>query len=136
MTVPITFVGSVIRSPSTGTVSDTTGASASDGSKTFKTADEIVRIRTGGEFQTVQEYGQWARTHNGSFAPLRKVDIPGTRNSQYDPLDLSNVPEFRWETVTVIDDLKKSIDKLAVFGLAVILLFYLSFVSFTRYDVR
>ena len=103
---------------------------------TFMTADEIVRTRTGGQFQTLQEYGAWANEHNGDFSPLWKVDIPGTNLWQYKPLDLSNVPQFHWAPSSVMGDLKQSIFKLAILALGCIILFYLSFVSFARYDVR
>ena len=104
--------------------------------ETFMDPDEIIRTRTGGQFKTAGEYGEWARAHNGDFSPLWKVDIPGTNNRGYEPLDLSRVPEFVWEPVTVSGDVKKSLEKLGVLALAGIIVFYLSFVSFTRYDVR
>ncbi|MFC1528703.1 ABC transporter permease subunit [Candidatus Latescibacterota bacterium] len=37
---------------------------------TFMTADEIVRTRTGGRFQTNQEYRVWASANNGDFSPF------------------------------------------------------------------
>lgn len=104
--------------------------------ETFMTADEIVRTRSGGDFQTLQEYREWARLNNGDFSPLYKVDIPGSNRTQYEPLDLSNVPQFHWEPVSVVNDLKKVFVRLAVLITAGIVLFYFSFVSFTRYDVR
>ena len=104
--------------------------------ETFMTADEIVRTSTGGRFQTLLEYGKWAHTHNGDFSPLWKVPIPGTSLDDYEPLDLSNVPKYQWKPSTISDELKMSFGKLAALAFACILLFYLSFVSFTRYDVR
>jgi len=104
--------------------------------ETFMTADEIVRIRTGGEFNTVQEYGEWAKAHNWSFAPLRKVDIPGTNHSEYPYLDLSDVPVFQWQSENILAGLKQVFIKVAALIIVSIILFYLSFFSFLRYDVR
>ena len=104
--------------------------------ETFKTADEIFRTRTGGQFQTVQEYGEWQESHNGDFSPLFKVDIPGTNPGAYNPLDLSNIPRFQLESSTLVIDLKRCLGKLALLAIICIILFYLSFVSFARYDVR
>ncbi|MCE5251679.1 ABC transporter permease subunit [bacterium] len=104
--------------------------------KTFMTADEIVRIRTGGEFKTLREYGEWAQLHNGDFKPLRKVDIPGTDLWKYEPLDLSGVPQFRWESSTFAYDVNNSLIRLALLLLGDVILFYLAFISFIRYDVR
>jgi ABC-type transport system involved in multi-copper enzyme maturation permease subunit len=104
--------------------------------ETFMTADEIVRTRSGGRFQALSEYNEWARLHNGDFSPLWKVDIPGIVWDEVQPLDLSNVPKYQWEPSTITDELKMSFNKLAALALVCILLFYLSFISFTRYDVR
>ena len=99
-------------------------------------ADEIVRTRTGGQFKTLAEYGEWARANNGSFAPLWKVPIPGTSHSDYDNLELSDLPEFHYHPAGIAADLKNSLDKTGLMVGLGILLFFLSFVSFIRYDVR
>jgi ABC-type transport system involved in multi-copper enzyme maturation permease subunit len=103
----------------------------------FMTADEIVRIRTGGRFQTLREYTAWAEAqHTWSFAPLRKVDIPGTNPYQYASLDLSDVPQFHGKPPSLAGDVKRSLPGLAGLALGGLLLFFLSFVSFSRYDAR
>ena len=51
-------------------------------------------------------------------------------------IDISNVPKFRWQPDKLLDSIQKSIGKLGVMTLIAILLFYMSFVSFSRYDVR
>lgn len=104
--------------------------------ETFITADEIVRIRTGGEFQSLKEYSKWAKTHNGSFVPLRKVDIPGTRPDEYPYLDVSDVPRFQWKSKNVLSEIETAIFKISMLIIIIIVLFYLSFISFIRYDVR
>jgi hypothetical protein len=102
----------------------------------FMTADEIVKTRTGGRFQTLQEYGEWAKANNSDFTPLWKVEIPGTDNTAFNPLDLSDVPKFRWEPQSLESDVKRSLTDFAGLALGCIVLFYLAFVSFTRYDAR
>ena len=102
----------------------------------FLTADEIVRVRTGGQFQNLREYDAWAQTHNGSFVPLRKVEIPGTDPWNFKPLDLSGTPKFQMETPPLVNDVKRSLGNLAGLALGGVLLFFLSFVSFSRYDAR
>ncbi len=100
------------------------------------TADEIVRIRTGGRFNSLQEYDSWANEHNGDFSPLRKVDIPGTSPWSYSPLDQSDVPKFQFEPSTLAGDVKRSFGHIAGLAFGALLLFFLSFVSFSRYDAR
>jgi len=105
--------------------------------ETFMSADEIVRIRTGGEFNTLQEYNQWAKAHNWSLAPLRKVDITGTTFGEYPFLDLSDVPVFRGKSENLLAGLKQVfLKKVAGLIIVSVIFFYLSFLSFLRYDVR
>jgi len=107
--------------------------------ESFMTADEIVRIRTGGEFKTLQEYYQWCNVHGSTFAPLRKVEIPGTNYEEYPLLDMSDVPVFQWQSEkirTERTDMKQVIVKVAGLVIISIALFCLSFLSFLRYDVR
>ncbi|HUU28126.1 MAG TPA: ABC transporter permease subunit [archaeon] len=104
--------------------------------ETFMTGDEIIKTRTGGEFETMREFGKWSQAHNGDFSPLWRVDIPGTSPNEYQPLDLSQMPKFRWEQASIWGSLKNSLGKVAVMAGVLIVLFYLSFISFIRYDVR
>jgi ABC-type transport system involved in multi-copper enzyme maturation permease subunit len=104
--------------------------------ESFMTADEIVRIRTGGKFNTLQEYAEWGNEHGFTFAPLRKVEIPGTNYGEYPFLDLSDVPVFQWRSSNILTDLMQVFIKVAALILISTFLFYLSFMSFLRYDVR
>jgi ABC-type transport system involved in multi-copper enzyme maturation permease subunit len=100
--------------------------------ETFKTADEIVRIRTGGEFNTMRE---WA-TSGGGFAALRKVEIPESDPGSYPFLDVSDVPRFQWRPGSLMADVGSVITKISILVLAGVFLFGLSFASFIRCDVR
>ena len=101
--------------------------------ETFLTADEFVRIRTGGQFKTLGEY---RKTHPNTFVPLRKVEIPGTVFSEHPFLNLSDVPVFQWQGSDLLADLKQVFVKVAATVIVAIILFYLTLLSFLRYDVR
>jgi len=75
-------------------------------------------------------------TMRSLFAPLGKVDIPETDPNAYSYLDLSDVPMFQLQTGDILNDLKESLFKISASILISILLFYLSFISFIKYDVR
>ncbi|UCG59432.1 MAG: ABC transporter permease subunit [Phycisphaerales bacterium] len=100
--------------------------------ETFKTPDEIVRIRTGGEYKTLREY--WAS--GSGFAGLRKVEIPESDPGSYPFLDVSDVPRFQWQSADLMADVGSVITKIGILVLAGVSLFCLSFVSFIRCDVR
>ncbi len=78
----------------------------------FRTADEITRIKE------------------------KKGDFPGSNVEEYQYLNLSDVPVFQWRNPNVLTDVKDVVGKLAIMIIVSIVLFYLSFLSFTRYDVR
>jgi len=102
----------------------------------FMTEDEMTTIMSGGKFKTWASFMSWAQEHNGDLSPLFKVTLEVKSYFEYPPLDLSDVPQFKWEPVLIIAELKKTLFKISAMILCGIVLFYLSFVSFTRYDVR
>jgi ABC-type transport system involved in multi-copper enzyme maturation permease subunit len=104
--------------------------------ETFMDADEIVRIRTGGQFKTLKEYGEYNATHNVGFSLLRKVDIPGTSHNEYPFLELAEMPRIQLQSPDMLTDLREALSKLAALIIVSIVLFYLSFLSFIKYDVR
>jgi len=100
--------------------------------KTFMTADEIIITRTGGDFKTLADYN----TNGGTWKSMDKVDIPGTNPYEYDFLDTSNMPQFHTSAGIDAKAVISVLYRAAVLLIVSILLFFLSFVSFTRYDVR
>jgi len=102
----------------------------------FMTEDEMTTIMSGGVFKTWASFMSWAQEHNGDLSPLFKVKLNIKRYEEYPPLDLSDVPRFEREPMLLIVELKKTLLKFSAMILCGIVLFYLSFVSFTRYDVR
>ena len=65
-----------------------------------------------------------------------KGSLPGSNIEKYPYLDLSDVPRFQRRSSNVLTDVKDAVGKLATMVIVSIVLFYLSFLSFTRYDVR
>ena len=105
--------------------------------ETFMTANEIISTRTGGESKNLKELGEWAEAHGGSWGIIRKVEIPGTNYGKYSYLDLSDVPVFQRQSVNILAGLKQVfLKKVAGLIIVSIIFFYLSFLSFLRYDVR
>ena len=103
----------------------------------FRNADEIMAIVTEGRFQNRDEYRAWAQGRSDIFSVFKaQLPEPERRNEYYSPLDLSNVPKFQFKPNKIGEDLKNSILKISILIIASIILFYLAFISFTRYDVR
>jgi len=65
-----------------------------------------------------------------------KGSLPGSNIEKYPYLDLSDVPRFQRRSSNVLMDVKDAVGKLATMVIVSIVLFYLSFLSFLRYDVR
>ncbi len=65
-----------------------------------------------------------------------KENIPGRNIDKYPYLDLSDIPRFQRRSSNVLTDVKDAVGKSALMIIVSIVLFYLSFLSFLRYDVR
>jgi len=107
--------------------------------ETFLTADRLVERRTGGEFKTLQELDTWAAKQPSwmdLYKKLRKVSLPGVSPEDYEYLNVSDVPVFRWQKRHLLTGLQSSLIYIAILIFECFLLFYLSFVAFIRYDVR
>ena len=109
--------------------------------ESFLTGDETVRKRTGGEFQTLQELEAWnAKLDSNNwillFEKLSKVPIPGSVPEEYDYLDISDAPVFQWQEKQILSGIGSSIHQIGLIIIGSVLLFYLSFLGFIRYDVR
>jgi ABC-type transport system involved in multi-copper enzyme maturation permease subunit len=103
--------------------------------ETFMSYDEIVRVRSGGQFNSAAEYIQW-RKDGGDRSPLDKVPIPGSEITDYPPLELTDMPIFEFKSPSMLGGLRQSMGKIAgIIGVELVL-FFLTFVCFVRYDVR
>ena len=103
--------------------------------ETFMDVDEIVRVRSGGQFNSIAEFRQW-RKEGGDWSSLNKVPIPGTEITDYPPLELTDMPVFEWKNPSMLGGLRQSMGKIAGIIIVGVVLFFLTFVYFVRYDVR
>ncbi len=107
--------------------------------QSYLTADQIVERRTGGEFKTLKTLDEWSSkqpSFRDFFKKLGKVPIPGTSPENYGYLNVSDVPAFKWQRKYFLTGLQSSIIYISTLIVESILIFYLSFVGFIRYDVR
>jgi ABC-type transport system involved in multi-copper enzyme maturation permease subunit len=100
----------------------------------FVDTDELIRITTNDKMQNLEELEKWSEGRSDKNSIFTKDRPEWMAESPL--IDISNVPIFQWQPDTITDSIQKSIGKLGAMIVIAILLFYLSFVSFTRYDVR
>lgn len=106
---------------------------------TFKTKDELVALRTGGEFKTERDFAAWAAKQTDARArwlKLGKVKVPGDSPDGFAYLDLSGGPRFEAPAAALFAGLEPSILLVGLMLGESVLLFALGYVSFIRYDVR
>ncbi len=107
--------------------------------ETFLTEDQLIEKRTGGEFKSVQALEAWAAQQKDARAPwlkLSKNKIPGDEPSDFPFLDVSDMPGFQERTKSFFSGMENSILTIALLLIESILLFYIGYVAFIRYDVR
>ena len=107
--------------------------------ETFLTRDQLIEKRTGGEFKTVQAFDAWAAQQKDARAPWLKLSkniIPGDEPSDYPYLDISDMPAFQERSKSLFSGLDSTILNIALLLIESILLFYIGYIAFIRYDVR
>jgi ABC-type transport system involved in multi-copper enzyme maturation permease subunit len=107
--------------------------------ESFRTADENVAARTGGEFKTLQAYNAWAvqqKDVHERFLKLQKVKVPGESPDDYPYLDVGDMPGFPGSPISLLSGLESGIVDLGLLVIEIVFLFYLCFVASLRYDVR
>jgi ABC-type transport system involved in multi-copper enzyme maturation permease subunit len=107
--------------------------------ETFLTDDQLIEKRTGGEFKTVQAFDAWAgqqKDARASWLKLNKNKIQGDEPSDFPYLDVSDMPEFQERPKSLFSSLENSILNIGLLIVEGILLFYIGYVAFIRYDVR
>ncbi|HDY90392.1 MAG TPA: DUF3526 domain-containing protein [bacterium] len=102
---------------------------------TFMPEEEYISTMTDGKAKTFDGLMALVTSTGFDMSTLINVEIPGDPFNK-PPLDLSNVPQFHWLPLSIGGELRKISLKLTALILAGIVLFYLSFISFIRYDVR
>jgi len=107
--------------------------------ETFLTEDQLIEKRTGGEFKTVQAFDAWAAQQKDArtrWLKLSKNKIPGDEPSDFPYLDVSDMPGFQERSKSLFSGLESPILNIALLVIESILLFYIGYVAFIRYDVR
>ena len=100
--------------------------------KSFMTADEMVKTLTKGEIKSVTELNN---VKNG-WNLMNKGTLPDYDWNKWRNLDLSNFPQFSYRSTGFQEDINHSLIHIGVMSALALLLFYLSFRSFIKYDVR
>jgi len=106
---------------------------------TFRTEDELIERRTAGEFKTAREFEDWASKQTDArtrWLKLSTVDLPGDGPNDFPFLDVSDMPRFEVRPGSLFGGLGPSAFGLGLLLAAAVLLFYLGFIAFIRYDVR
>jgi hypothetical protein len=107
--------------------------------ETFKTEDELIEKRTGGEFKTAAEYEAWAsqqKDHRVRWSKLSAVKRHGDGPDDFPFLDISGMPRYRDQAGTLFSGLESSVLKTGLLAVATVFLFALGYVAFIRFDVR
>ncbi len=105
----------------------------------FKTEDELVRGRTGGEFKNEAEFNAWAAKQKDARAPWAKlstVHLPGDGPQDFPFLDISDMPRYQGQPAVLLAGLEPSVPKAGGLLVAAVFLFALGYVAFIRFDVR
>jgi len=107
--------------------------------ESFRTEDQLVELRTGGEFKTARELSQWASKQANPMVYWRKlseVKVQGDGPQDFPYLDISDMPRFPDQPLRLFAGLSSSILNIGVLLVEAVILFYLAFIGFIRFDVR
>jgi len=104
----------------------------------FMTADEVVRYMSSGKLQTFEELKKYVADNGGFWDPtLVKREVPDWYPGDHHPyLDLNDLPRYQWRKTGMDLVLQSTLLDITALLCAGVILFFLSFVSFSRYDVR
>jgi hypothetical protein len=103
------------------------------------TEDALIERRSGGEFKTAQSFWLWVKLQKDQFAAfqkLAKVKIPGDGPEDFPYLNVADMPRFPDQSRGLFSGLENSILKAGLLLVEIVLLFYLGYVAFLRFDVR
>jgi len=106
---------------------------------TFRTKDELVEKRTGGEFKSVREFEVWASKQTDArtrWTKLSEFKVPGDSPDDFPYLDVSDMPRFEGQAGTILSGLESSVLWVGFLLIEAVLLFYVGYIAFIRYDVR
>jgi len=107
--------------------------------ESFRTQDELIALRTGGEFKTEKEFDAWAAQQTdfrARWQKLQKVKVFGDTPEDFPFLNVSDIPRFQDRPESLSAGLETSLIYTGILIFEMIFLFSLGFVAFIRYDVR
>jgi len=107
--------------------------------ETFRTADELIDLRSGGRFKTLAEYDSWAaeqKDFRAQWEVLRKVKVRGDKPDDFSFLDLSDLPRLPPRPASLRLGIEGSVAGIGLLLVEAVFLFYLGYIAFLRYDVR
>jgi ABC-type transport system involved in multi-copper enzyme maturation permease subunit len=103
------------------------------------TGDQLVEKRSGGRFTTIREYDDWSgkeKDFQTRWQALQKVKVRYDNPGDFSYLDISDMPKFPDRADSLFSGLAGIIPRIGLLLVEIILLFYLGYVAFLRYDVR
>lgn len=98
----------------------------------FMTADELINYRSNGQCKTLSEFNT---KFNEDWKYLTK-STPNSNLFEWKPMDMSALPQFEYRSLNVLTDVSNSLIYIGILLGIGIIMFWLSFLSFIRYDVR
>jgi hypothetical protein len=104
----------------------------------FKTEDELIALRTGGEFKSETEFEAWASRQTdfrARWKKLNQVKVKGDSPEDFPSLDISDMPRFEARAAGLSEAGPAGLGILALL-IEAVFLFYAGYVAFIRYDVR
>jgi hypothetical protein len=96
------------------------------------TIDEMISFRTNGLCKSLAEF----ETKSKEGWKYDRVEVPNSNLWEWEPLDLSALPAFTYQPASVMTDVRHSLIYFGILMMLAIILFYLSFLSFLKYDVQ
>jgi len=105
----------------------------------FRTADELVALRTAGKFKTMAEYNAWSDKQTDfrqQWLVLQAGKVPGDKPDDYPYLKIDDMPRFPVRRIPAEELLAGSAFRLGLLLFECALLFLLAYTAFIRYDVR
>ena len=107
--------------------------------ESFRTGDQLIELRTGGEFKTEREYWDWHARQKDKWAAwqkMGKVKVKGDESGDFPYLDLADMPRFPAVPLRLFSGLRESVLEAGLLLVEIVFLFGLGYAAFLRFDVR
>ncbi len=107
--------------------------------ESFRTEDQLIELRTGGEFKTSKAFWDWHAQQKDKWAAwqkVAKVKVKGDEPEDFPYLDLGDMPRFPAVPLRLFAGLRESVLEAGLLLVEIVVLFGLGYVAFLRFDVR